>query len=243
MKEIMQKELKMFFSSIMGYVVQLSFLTIAGVLLWVIPDTSILDYGYASLEPFFSIAPWLLVFLIPAITMRSFSDEYKGGTIEWLYTKPLNEHSIILGKYFAALILVMAAILPTLIYIFSIVWLSIDGAPLDVGGIIGSYIGLMLLCGAFTAIGIFCSSLTESQIVGFILALIFCLALYAGFDGLSRIKSFAGGADYYLQYLGLDFHYRNVSRGVLTLRDVIYFFSVIIIFIVSTQVVLKKRRA
>lgn len=239
----MVKELKMFFSSIMGYVVLLAFLIISGLLLWVFPDTSILEYGYASLEPFFNIAPWLLIFLIPAITMRSFSDEYKAGTIEWLYTKPIKEKSIILGKYFASLLLVVCAVIPTLIYIFSIVWLSIDGAPLDIGGIIGSYIGLLLLSGAFTAIGVFCSSLTESQIVGFILALILCLILYAGFDGLSRIKSFAGGADYYLQIIGLDFHYRNISRGVLNLRDVIYFISIIVIFIILTQLVLKKRRA
>lgn len=243
MIEIMTKELKMFFSSVMGYVVLLAFLVISGVLLWVIPDTSILEYGYASLEPFFNIAPWFLIFLIPAITMRSFSDEYKAGTIEWLYTKPVKESSIIWGKYWASLILVVCAIIPTLIYIFSIVWLSIDGAPLDIGGIIGSYIGLMLLCGAFTAIGIFASSLTESQIVGFIIALILCLALYAGFEALSRIKSFAGGADYYLQILGLDFHYRNVSRGVLNLRDVVYFISVIVLFVLLTQMTLQKRRA
>lgn len=243
MKEIMVKELKMFFSSFMGYVVLLAFLILSGVMLWVLPDTSILEYGYASLEPFFNIAPWFLVFLIPAITMRSFSDEYKAGTIEWLYTKPLKERSIILGKYFASFILVFCAIIPTVIYIFSIVWLSIDGAPLDIGGIIGSYIGLMLLCGAFTAIGLFSSSLTESQIVGFIIAVILCLAMYGGFEALSKIKTFAGGADYYLQIIGLDFHYRNVSRGVLNLRDVVYFISVIALFIMLTQLVLQRRKA
>lgn len=243
MKQIYFKELSAFFSSIIGYVVLLAFLIMSGILLWILPDTSIMESGYATMEPFFSIAPWLLLFLIPAITMRSFADEYKGGTIEWLYTKPLPERSIILGKYFASLTLVFIAILPTLIYLFSLVWLSVQDNPLDIGGIVGSYIGLLLLCGAFTAIGTFCSSLTDSQIVSFLISIFLCYALYSGFEALSRIQSFAGGADYYLEMIGVDYHYRNMSKGVLDIRNVIYFLTVITLFIVSTKLMLEKKRS
>lgn len=243
MKQIYLKELKTFFSSIIGYVVLLAFLIMSGVLLWILPDTSILQSGYASLDPFFSIAPWLLLFLIPAITMKSFADEYKGGTIEWLYTKPIPERSIILGKYFASLTLVIIAILPTLIYIFSLVWLSVTDNPLDVGGIIGSYIGLLFLCAAFTAIGTFCSALTDSQIVSFLIAIFLCYALYSGFEALSRLQTFAGGADYYLEMIGVDYHYRSLSRGVLDLRNIVYFLTLIILFILSTKWMLEKKRS
>lgn len=242
MLHIYLNELRSFFSSIIGYVVLLAFLIMAGVLLWILPDTSILDYGYASLDQFFAVAPWLLLFLIPAVTMRSFADEFKSGTIEWLYTKPLKQSSIIWGKFLAALTLVVIAFLPTLIYLFSIVWLSATGAALDTGGIIGSYIGLLFLCAAFTAIGIFSSSLTDSQIVSFILALVLCLILYYGFEGLSRITAFRGRLDYYLEILGVDYHYRSMSRGVISIRDVVYFLSLIMFFFILTDSALRKKR-
>lgn len=243
MLQIYFKELRSFFSSIIGYVVLLAFLIMAGIFLWILPDTSILTYGYASLEQFFLIAPWLLLFLIPAITMRSFADEYKGGTIEWLYTKPLKEASIIWGKYLAALTLVLIAILPTLMYLISIVWLSADGETLDIGGIIGSYIGLFFLCAAFTAIGIFSSAITDSQIVSFIIALVLCYILYSGFEAISRIQSFAGGADYYLEMIGVDYHYRRMSKGVIGLRNVVYFLSLISLFFILTQSMLQRKRS
>lgn len=242
MKQIYLKELHSFFSSMMGYVVLLAFLIMSGIFLWVFPDTSILEYGYASLDPFFRTAPMLLLLLIPAVTMRSFADEYKSGTIEWLFTKPIATAQIILGKYFAALSLVIIGILPTLIYLFSIVWLSADGAALDVGGIVGSYIGLIFLCAAFTAIGVFSSSITDSQIISFIIALILSYVLYSGFDALSRITAFSGGADYFLEMIGVDYHYRNMSRGVIDLRNVIYFISLIVLFFVMTTQMLQKRR-
>lgn len=225
-----------------GFVVLLAFLIMSGIFLWIFPDTSILESGYASLEPFFRTAPMLLLLLIPAVTMRSFADEYKSGTIEWLYTQPLSSRQIILGKYLAALTLVIIGILPTLVYLFSIVWLSADGAPLDYGGIFGSYIGLIFLCAAFTAIGIFSSSLTDSQIVSFIIALVLCFVLYSGFEALSRIQAFSGGADYYLEMIGVDFHYRNMSRGVISLRNVVYFLSLIVLFYLFTFRMLQKRR-
>ncbi len=213
MLSIYFKELRSFFSSIVGYVVLLVFVTTCGMFLWVFTDSSILEYGYASLEQFFTIAPWLLLFLIPAITMRSFADEFKGGTIEWLSTKPLTSNQIVLGKFLASLTLVAIALLPTVIYIFSIHYLAMDDAALDAGGIAGSYIGLLFLAATFTAIGVFSSSLTDNQIVSFLISIFFCALLYFGFEALSRVSAFRGGADFYLGLIGLDYHYNSMNRG------------------------------
>lgn len=242
MFSLYKKELNAFFSSLVGYVVLLVFLVAAGVFLWILPDTNILDYGYATLDQFFSIAPWLLLFLIPAVTMRSFADEFKAGTIEWLSTKPLRHTDIILAKYLAALTLVLIALLPTLIYLLSINWLAVDSGSLDFGAIIGSYAGLFFLAAAFTAIGVFCSSLTDNQIVSFLAALLLCLLLYSGFEALSRIPSFRGGADYYLGLLGMDSHYISISRGVIDTRDVIYFLSLAALFVSLTNFTLQRKR-
>ncbi len=243
MRSIYFKELNAFFSSIVGYVVLIMFLVFSGLLLWVFTDTSILEYGYASLEKFFSIAPWLLLFLIPAVTMRSFSDEFKGGTIEWLSTKPLTDGQIIRGKFFASFTLVAIALLPTVIYLFSINWLAMDDSALDFGAIAGSYIGLFFLVAAFTSVGVFCSSLSDNQIVSFLGAVFLCYILYYGFEALSRIAAFAGGADYYLAMIGADYHYNSMSRGVIDTRDVVYFISVIVLFTGLTKFVLQRRRA
>lgn len=243
MLSIYFKELRSFFSSIVGYVVLLVFLLGAGLLLWVWTDTSILTYGYASMEQFFNIAPWLLLFLIPAVTMRSFADEFKGGTIEWLSTKPLSQSQIIFGKFFASLTLVVFAILPTLLYVFSIHYLAMDDAALDAGGIIGSYIGLLFLAAAFTAIGIFCSVLTDNQIVSFLAAFFLSFLLYSGFEAFSRVPSFRGGADFYLALIGIDYHYNSMSRGVIDSRDLVYFVSVVALFIALTQFILTKKKA
>ena len=175
--------------------------------------------------------------------MRSFADEFKGGTIEWLSTKPLTTRAIILGKFFAALTLVIIAVLPTIIYIFSIHYLAMDDAALDIGGIIGSYIGLFFLAATFTGIGIFCSSLTDNQIVGFLAALFLSLLLYYGFEGLSRVAAFRGGADFYLSLIGVDYHYNSMNRGVIDTRDVVYFFSLIALFLALTQFTLTKKKA
>lgn len=242
MGSIYFKELKSFLSSIGGYVVLLVFLVFCGLLMWVFPDTNILDYGYASMEQFFNIAPWLLLFLIPAITMRSFADEFKGGTIEWLSTKPLSSGQIITGKFLASLTLVAIALLPTVVYIFSIHYLAMDNAALDAGGIFGSYIGLLLLAAAFTAIGVFSSALTDNQIVSFLIALGISFLLYSGFEAISRIAGFRGGADYYLGLLGVDYHYNSISRGVIDSRDLVYFVSLVILFIALTRFVLQRKR-
>ncbi|MEZ5018472.1 MAG: gliding motility-associated ABC transporter permease subunit GldF [Flavipsychrobacter sp.] len=241
MRSIFVKEINSFFSSIVGYVAVLVFLVACGLFLWVFEDSSVLAYGYASLDRFFELAPWLLMLLIPAITMRSFADEFRAGTIEWLSTKPLTAMDIILGKYFASLALVVFALLPTFIYVVTIDSLSLVEGNVDYGAIAGSYIGLLFLAAGFTAIGVFCSSLTNNQIVGFLVALLSCFILYSGFDSLSRIPAFAEGIDYYLGMIGMAFHYNSISRGLIDSRDVLYFLSVIILFMSLTRLSLNSR--
>ncbi len=242
MRSIFIKEINSFFSSIVGYVAILVFLVACGLFIWVMPQTSILRTdGYATLDSFFELAPWFLMLLIPAVTMRSFADEFRGGTIEWLQTKPLKDTDIILGKYFASLVLVLFALLPTLVYIYTISNLSLDGAPIDSGGIAGSYFGLFFLIAGFTAIGIFCSSLANNQIVGFLVALFACYLLYSGFESLSKVPAFVNGIDYYLGMVGMSFHYDSISRGFIDSRDVIYFLSVVVLFISLTRLSLSSR--
>lgn len=241
MRSIFIKEINSFFSSIVGYVAILVFLVACGIFLWVFEDSGILSYGYATLERFFELAPWFLILLIPAITMRSFADEFKGGTIEWLSTKPLSDLDIILGKYFACLTLVAFALLPTLLYAYTVNNLSMIDNNVDFGAIAGSYIGLLFLAAGFTAIGIFCSSLTNNQVVGFLIALFGCYLLYSGFDSLAALPAFAEGIDYYLGMIGMSFHYKSISRGLIDTRDVIYFLSVISLFVALTRLSLNSR--
>lgn len=241
MRSIFIKELNSFFSSVVGYVAVLVFLVACGLFLWIYEDSSILAYGYAGMDRFFETAPWLLALLIPAITMRSFADEFKGGTIEWLSTKPLRDIDIVLGKYLASMVLVAFALLPTLLYVYTIHNLAAIENNVDFGAIIGSYIGLLFLAGGFTAIGIFCSSLTNNQVVGFLVALFGCYLLYYGFDSLASIPAFAEGIDYYLSMIGMAFHYKSISRGLIDTRDVVYFLSVISLFIALTRFSLNSR--
>lgn len=241
MRSIFIKEIASFFSSIVGYVAVLVFLVACGLALWVLPDTSILDYGYASMERFFAIAPLLLLLLIPAITMRALADEFRTGTIEWLSTKPLRDIDIILGKYFASVVLIAFALLPTLIYVYSVGNLAELRTTLDSGAIIGSYIGLLFLAAGFAAIGIFCSSLTSNQIVGFLVALFACFLFYYGFEMIGHIDALQGTASYLLGLVGMSFHYTSISRGIIDSRDVVYFLSVIVLFITLTRISLRLR--
>ncbi len=242
MRSIFIKEINSFFSSIVGYIAILVFLIACGLFIWVLPQYSILrPGGYATLDSFFELAPWFLMLLIPAVTMRSFADEFRGGTIEWLQTKPLRDTDIILGKYFASLLLVVFALLPTLLYVYTISNLSVEGNTIDSGGIIGSYIGLFFLVAGFTAIGVFSSSLANNQIVGFLIALFSCYLLYSGFEALSKVPAFTNGLDYYLGMVGMSFHYNSISRGFIDTRDVIYFLSVVVLFISLTRLSLNSR--
>ena len=236
---VCKKELRQFFSSLTGYIAIIFFLLLTGVILFVLPD-NIFDFGYATLDKFFQTAPWILLVLIPAITMRSFSEEFKTGTFELLQTMPLTRWQLVSGKYFAALMVVLIALLPTLIYPYSLQQLSATGG-IDTGGTAGSYIGLILLSACFVAIGICCSSLTTNAVVAFITSAFLCVVMYGAFSAISKIPSFEGGMDYYLEMMGIDFHYRSLSRGVVDTRDIIYFISVIVLFLVITHRQLVKR--
>lgn len=241
MRSIFIKEINSFFSSIVGYVALLVFLGACSLFLWIIPQYSIFGYGYASMARFFDIAPWLLLLLVPAVTMRSFADEFRTGTIEWLSTKPITDLQIITGKYLATLALILFALIPTLIYVFTIANLSFPDVGLDGGAIAGSYIGLFFLAATFAAVGIFCSSLTANQVVGFLISLLACYLLYTGFEQLSKLPKFSEGIDYYLSMAGMEFHYNSISRGLIDSRDVIYFISVIVFFVALTRYSLNSK--
>ena len=239
MWSICKKELRQFFSSLTGYIAIIVFLLVNGLMLFVFED-NILDFGYATLDRFFQLAPWVLLLLIPAITMRSFADEFKGGTFEILQTRPLGRWQIVGGKYLGSLVVVLIALLPTIVYFFSIQALSSDEG-IDTGATVGSYIGLFFLAAVFTAIGICISSFTSNAVVAFIISLIACVLLYYGFSAISKLAMFEGGADYYIEMLGIDFHYRSISRGVIDSPDIIYFLSVIFLFLAITDRNLLKR--
>ena len=240
MWSVCKKEFRQFFSSLTGYIAIIVFLLLNGLFLFVFPQSNILDFGYATLEQFFELAPWILLFLIPAITMRSFSDEFRTGTFEILRTKPLNISALTMGKFMGSFLVVLIALLPTLLYVITVNSLSATGG-LDVGATIGSYIGLMFLSSVFIAISICCSSLTNNAVVAFITSAFVCFLIYSGFNAISQIPALESGADYYVEMLGIDFHYRSVSRGVIDSRDIIYFCSVIVFFLLFTNRNVAKR--
>ena len=237
---VCKKEFRQFFSSLTGYIAIIVFLMLNGLFLFVFPDTNLLDFGYATLDKFFELAPWILLLLIPAITMRSFAEEFKSGTFEILQTKPLSSWQTVFGKYLGALLVVWIALLPTLVYVISIQQLSAEGG-IDMGATIGSYIGLFFLSAVFTAIGICCSSFTSNAVVAFIISGFACFLIYSGFNAISKIPALQSGADYYIEMLGIDFHYRSISRGVIDSRDIIYFLSMIGLFLAITHRNLVKR--
>lgn len=241
MWSVCKKELRQFFSSLTGYIAIIVFLLVNGLVLFSFKgENNIFDFGYATLDRFFQLAPWVLLFLIPAITMRSFAEEFKTGTFEILQTRPLSRWQIVSGKYLGSLVVVFIALLPTIIYIFSVQKLS-TGEGLDMGATIGSYIGLFFLAAVFTAICISCSSFTNNAVVAFIAGLIGCALLYYGFNAISKLPALASGADYYVEMAGIDFHYRSISRGLIDTRDIVYFLSVIFLFLFITNRNLLKR--
>lgn len=239
---ILRKELNVFFSSLIGYIAITIFLIANGLFAWVFPETNILDDGYATLDSFFNFAPWILMFLIPAITMRSFAEEKNSGTIEFITTRPITDMQIIFGKYLAALVLVIFAVLPTVLYYFTVSALASPAGNVDTGGIIGSYIGLILLGATFVSIALFTSSITNNQIVAFIAGMFACFFFYLAFDSLSLIPAFIGTADKYFNAISINRHYLNISKGYIDLRDVIYFSSMIGIFILMTKTALGSRK-
>ncbi len=242
MGSILRKELATFFSSLIGYIVIGVFLTIMGLVIWVFPDTSLLNYQYATLDQLFDLAPLIFLLLIPAIAMRMFAEEQQTGTFELLVTRPLTDLQIVLGKYFATLVLVLFALLPTALYYYTIYELGAPRGNIDSGAVIGSYIGLILLASAFSAIGVFASSLSQNQIVAFVLAVFLSFFFHWGFDFLSRLPVFVGRWDSLVEMLGMAYHYASISRGLIDTRDLIYFLSVSLFFLAATLVSLDRRR-
>ncbi len=242
MYALLKKEIKSFLSSLIGYVVIVVFLLVLGLFMWVFSvDSNVLHNGYANINPLFEIAPWVFLFLIPAITMRSFAEERKSGTIELLLTRPLLDIQIVFAKFLAGLILVMFSLLPTLVYYYSVNQLGSPPGNIDTGGMWGSYIGLLFLGGAFVAIGIFASALSDNQIISFVMAVAFCAFCYIGFDNLSSLDFF-NKADTFLLSMSINTHYVSMSRGVIDTRDMLYFISLIGIFLFATRTVVESRK-
>ena len=241
MLAILNKEVSGFFSSLIAYVAIGVFLLALALFLWVFPDTSILEYGYASLESLFRITPYVFMFFIPAVTMRSFAEEKKEGTFELLATQPLSDWEIVMGKFGACMIIVLAALIPTFIWYVVVYLLGAPQGNADQGAVIGSYLGLFMLGAAFVAIGIFASSITINQIISFVVAIFLCFFFYEGFDALSGILSLQH-IEVYLMALGISGHYQSVSRGVLDTRDLVYFISIVALFLLLTKTIVGGRR-
>lgn len=241
MYAVFKRELMGLLNSLMAYITIGVFLLATGLLLWFFPDTSILEYGYAELTGFFSLAPFLFMFLIPAITMRSFAEERREGTYVLLAIRPITDWQIILAKYFACLVLVLFALIPTSIYYYSIYQLGLPQGNIDGGAVTGSYIGLLLLGSAFVAVGIFTSSLSKNQVVAFALSVFICFIAYSGFDAVSQLFVLNYFETVFLS-LSVNEHYQSISRGVLDTRDLIYFITFAALFLIATKAVTGGRK-
>jgi ABC-2 type transport system permease protein len=242
MLAVFRKEINGFFSSLTGYVVIIVFLLINSLVMWVLPgELNILDSGYAGLDTIFFISPWVFLFLVPAITMKMIAEEKRLGTIELIYSRPISERAVIYGKYLASISLVLLSLVPGLIYYMSVYYLGETPGNLDIGGTLGAFIGLFFLAAIYASVGIFASSLTENQVIAFIIAVLLCLILFAGFDsfaylpGLKKLDELVTG-------LGINEHYKSMSRGVIDLKDIAYFLSVVIIFNEATRLKLLSRK-
>lgn len=240
MIHIVAKEVNSFLNSLIAYVVIGVFLTTLGLLFWIFPETSVLEYGYADMGTLFSLAPYVYIFLIPAITMRSFAEENRAGTMELLLTKPLTDWNIILGKFLASFLLIVFSILPTVLYYFSLRTLGDPVGNIDTSGVIGSYIGLILLGGIFCSVGILASSITTNQIVAFIFGAFLCFLLFAGFDSVATLNVWSSYA-LFIKQLGIQYHYDALGKGLIDARDLIYFFSVGFIFLLLTRLIVGSR--
>jgi ABC-2 type transport system permease protein len=242
MWSLFQKEIKGFFSSLTGYVVIIVFLLLNSLFMWVFPgQMNVLNSGYSNLDSLFSLAPWVFMFLVPAITMRMISEEKRSGTLELLFTRPLNEFQIVMAKFLAAWTLVIISILPTLIFYLSVYLLGSPVGNIDTGGTWGSYIGLVFLGGIYAAIGLFASSMTENQIASFIIAVLFVFLFYMGFGFLASLGK-TGVTSLFIEKFGIDFHYQSISRGVVDSRDLLYFLSTIFLFLYFTKTILVTRK-
>ncbi|MFT2008754.1 gliding motility-associated ABC transporter permease subunit GldF [Pontibacter sp. 13R65] len=241
MLAILKKEFNGFLNSLIAYIVIGVFLVAIGMFMWVFPETNVLDYGFADMQTLFNMAPWLFLFLIPAITMRTFAEEKREGTIELLLTKPITDLQLILGKYTAALLLALFALVPTLLYYYSVYALGNPAGNIDSAAVVGSYLGLVFLAGVFCAIGVFASSVSDNQIISFVIAVFLCYIFYMGFDLIATLPMW-GNYSYQVSQLGIAYHYSSISKGLIDSRDVLYFISVIAFMVLSTKLVLKSRK-
>lgn len=234
MLAIFKREIQSFFNSPIGYMVVGLFLVLNGLFLWVFKGPfNIFDYGFADLSNFFLLAPWVFLFLIPAITMKSFSEEKKLGTLELLFIKPLSIWQTVLGKFLGTFVLALIALIPTLLYVYTVSELGTIKGNLDMGLVLGSYFGTVFLMACYTSIGLFASTLSENQIVAFIIGLVLCFVFYYGFEGISTLVT-SGRSSYSWQVLGMKYHFESIARGVLDTRDLIYFLSVTLFFLFLT---------
>ena len=237
-----KKELRGFFTSLTGYITVILFLLINSLFMWVFPGKiNVINSGYANLDTLFIMAPWVFLFLVPAATMKLFSDEKRMGTLDLLLTKPISDLQIVLAKYLAGVSIVFISILPTFIFYISIWKLGDPVGNLDVGATWGAYIGLMFLASIYAAIGTFASSLTDNQIVSFLVAIAISFLLYIGLDSIAQ-AAYLSNISYYISNIGINAHYTSISRGVIDSRDVMYFLSIIVIFILFTRTVLQSRK-
>ncbi|HAM09489.1 MAG: gliding motility-associated ABC transporter permease subunit GldF [Bacteroidetes bacterium GWE2_41_25] len=239
---IFRKEINGFFSSLTGYIVITVYLLVNSLFMWIFPgEWNIFDNGYAGLDTLFLLSPWIFLFLVPAVTMRMIAEEKRLGTIELIFSRPITERGIIWGKYLASVVLVLLALLPGVIYYVTVYMLGEVPGNLDKGGTIGSYTGLFFLASVYAAVGIFASSLTDNQVIAFIAAVLLCFMLFMGFDSLAYLPGLKNFDEFIIR-LGINEHYKSMSRGVLDIRDVVYFVSVVILFNEATRMVLLSRK-
>lgn len=242
MLAIYRKEIAGFFSSLTGYIVIIVFLLINSLFIWIFPgEMNILDSGYAGLDTLFFISPWVFLFLVPAITMRMIAEEKRLGTIELIYSKPVTEREIVYGKYLASVSLVLLALLPGLIYYLSVYFLGENHGNLDSGGTLGAFIGLFFLAAIYASIGIFASSMSENQVIAFIIAILLCFILFAGFDSFAYLPGMKNLDELMISF-GINEHYKSMSRGVIDIRDITYFVAVLVIFNEATRLKLLSRK-
>lgn len=242
MLSLLRKEIFDFLSSLIGYLVMAVFLVAVSLFMWVFPiELNVLNSGYANLDALFVLGPWVFLFLCPAVTMRLFAEENRTGTIELLLTKPLNDWQIILSKFFAGWFLTIITLIPTLLFYYAVYNLGSTPGNVDSGGTWGSYIGLLFLSGAYVSIGVFASSLTNNQIVSFILAVFLCFVLFIGLDSMSGILN-NSTFEFVMIKLGINSHYLSMSRGVIDTRDVMYFLSLIGTFVLLTKTRIESRK-
>ena len=237
---IYQRELSAFLSGLIGYLVIGVFLVLLGLILFVFPDTSLIEYNFATLDPLFDLAPWVFLLLIPAITMRTLAEERQQRTLELLLTQPVTPGEIVLGKWLACWTLATLALVPTLLYYYTVYELGSPRGNLDSGAIAGSYLGLVALAGIFCAIGVLASALSQNQIVGFVAAALLCFVFYIGFDYVSALPIFVGRYDNLVQLLGIEAHYRSISRGLIVVSDVVYFVTVAAYFLFAAVLAVKS---